>query len=44
MKNLKKLTKSDLKSVNGGEPKKYCVFCDWMNQVVCSEVPIGQCP
>ncbi|WP_449386651.1 bacteriocin-like protein [Chryseobacterium antibioticum] len=31
MKNLKKLTKTDLKSVYGGEPKKYCVYCERIN-------------
>ncbi|UOU97414.1 bacteriocin [Chryseobacterium daecheongense] len=44
MKNLKKLTKEDLKKVSGGAPKKYCVYCEWMNAVVCSEIPISQCP
>ncbi|WP_431609833.1 bacteriocin-like protein [Chryseobacterium sp. 'Rf worker isolate 10'] len=44
MKNVKKLTKSDLKSVYGGEPKKYCTFCEWANKVICSDVPIVQCP
>ncbi|WP_084681418.1 bacteriocin-like protein [Chryseobacterium soli] len=44
MKNLTKLSKTALKSVYGGQPKKYCVYCERINQVVCSEVPIGQCP
>jgi bacteriocin-like protein len=44
MKNLKKLTKAELKSVNGGAPKQYCVYCERLNQTVCSTVPIAQCP
>ncbi|SHL68699.1 bacteriocin-like protein [Chryseobacterium polytrichastri] len=44
MKNLKKLNKAELKSVYGGQPKKYCVYCERLNQTVCSEVPIAQCP
>ncbi len=44
MKNLKKLSKTDLKSVYGGQPKKYCVYCERLNKTVCSEVPIAQCP
>ncbi|MDV7696100.1 protein with bacteriocin-type signal sequence [Chryseobacterium soli] len=44
MKNVTKLSKTALKSVYGGQPKKYCVYCERINQVVCSEVPIGQCP
>ncbi|HAO08742.1 MULTISPECIES: bacteriocin-like protein [Chryseobacterium] len=44
MKNLKKLSKTDLKSVNGGQPKQYCVFCERINKLVCSEAQISQCP
>ncbi|WP_294277647.1 bacteriocin [uncultured Chryseobacterium sp.] len=44
MKNLKKLNKEQLKSVYGGEPKKYCVFCERLNKLVCSEAHIVQCP
>nr|WP_315032204.1 protein with bacteriocin-type signal sequence [uncultured Chryseobacterium sp.] len=44
MKNLKKLTQSDLKSVYGGAPKQYCTYCEWANKVFCSEIPIVQCP
>ncbi|REC67975.1 protein with bacteriocin-type signal sequence [Chryseobacterium flavum] len=44
MKNLKKLNKSQLKSVYGGAPKIYCVYCERLNKTVCSEAQISQCP
>nr|WP_228403414.1 bacteriocin [Chryseobacterium sp. RU37D] len=40
---MKKLTKNELKAVNGGAPQKYCVYYEWINDVVCSKVPIFQC-
>ncbi|WP_081411615.1 bacteriocin-like protein [Chryseobacterium gregarium] len=44
MKNLKKLNRTDLESVYGGQPKQYCVYCERLNKTVCSTVPIGTCP
>jgi bacteriocin-like protein len=44
MKNLKKLNKEELKTVYGGSPKIYCVFCERLNKTVCSEAQISQCP
>ncbi|WP_419870734.1 bacteriocin-like protein [Chryseobacterium sp. CT-SW4] len=44
MKNLKKLTHHELKTINGGVNPKYCVYCERLNKTVCSDIPIAQCP
>ncbi len=44
MKNLKKLTKTDLKAVYGGQPKLYCFYCERYNRTICSEIHLSQCP
>ncbi|WP_406567626.1 bacteriocin-like protein [Chryseobacterium oryctis] len=44
MKNFKKLSKTELKSVNAGEKKLYCFYCEWMDKVICSEIHLSQCP